>query len=127
MRSFNWVFATAITVFAAACANPTQTKLEGRWIGESISNLEASQLAAAMGWVRGASFEFSGSNLTVAIPTELPRSGEYEIVSADDTQVVIAVQRPDGVSDSARLVFQGQDQLRWDIGQGREILMRRMN
>ena len=45
-------------------------KLEGRWLGESVENFDAKEMAAATGWARGLSLEFSGTHLTVAVPAD---------------------------------------------------------
>lgn len=120
--------AVPVALFAvSACANPVARKLEGRWTGDTITNLDAAQLPSAIGWVRGTSFEFAGGNVTVAIPTELPRSGEYEVTSATDTEALLAVRRPDGAIDSLALKFDGDQHLRWQVGGGREIILRRID
>jgi hypothetical protein len=111
----------------SACANPVSRKLEGRWIGDTITNLDAMQLPSAIGWVRGTSFEFAGGNVTVAVPTELPRSGEYEVVSGSDTEAMLSVRRPDGAIDALQLKFDGDEHLRWQVGGGREIILRRID
>ncbi|HWZ90859.1 MAG TPA: hypothetical protein VNW92_18485, partial [Polyangiaceae bacterium] len=46
------------------CGNPIARKLEGRWLGESVENFDAKDVAAATGWARGLSLEFSGTHLT---------------------------------------------------------------
>lgn len=125
MKHALWMFLAALTL--SACANPAQEKLQGRWIGDSITNVDVAQLPAAIGWVRGASFEFAGSHITVAIPTELPQTADYEVVQGDDSEAVVAVHRPDGAVDTARFSFDSERQMRWHIGDGRDVIMRRMD
>jgi hypothetical protein len=61
----------ALMLGVAGCSgHPVQSKLAGRWHGESVENVDGEVLAAATGWAKGASFEFAGSTLTVAIPAE---------------------------------------------------------
>ena len=47
--------------------HPIQRKLEGRWIGQEVENVREDLVAQATGWAKGASFEFSGSAITVAV------------------------------------------------------------
>src|SRR5690242_13087360 len=63
------------------CNHPVQRTLEGRWMGESVENFDDEVAAAANGWARGTSLEFAGSELTVAIPAEEPRTAHYDVVS----------------------------------------------
>ena len=109
------------------CSTSVQRQLEGRWLGEQIENVSGTQLASATGWVRGTSFEFSGSNMTVTIPTEMPRTGPYEIERAEDKNLVIAVRTPNGALDRAMLSLDAADRLRWHVGNGSSILMRRVD
>ena len=84
----------------AGCGNPVQRKLEGRWLGESVENFDAKDVAAATGWARGLSLEFSGTRLTVAVPAEEPRTGKYKVASVHENDVELAVTRVDGVVDT---------------------------
>ena len=96
-------------------------------MGESVQNVDPSQIAAVTGWVRGTSFEFSGSNVTVTIPTELPRTAPYEIARTDEKHMVVAIRNPNGALDTATLSLQTADTLLWHIGNGRSIQMRRVD
>jgi hypothetical protein len=96
-------------------------------MGESVQNVGPSQIAAVTGWVRGTSFEFSGSNVTVTIPTELPRTAPYEIARADERHLVLAIRNPNGALDTATFTLDPPDTLRWHIGEGRSIQMRRVD
>jgi hypothetical protein len=107
------------------CSDPLPDRLHGRWFGDSLVNVDAEYLAAATGWARGTSFEFTGSNVTITIPTEMPRTAPYEVVKAEDDSVTIAVRRDDGRLDMATLTFVRTHLLRWYIGEGRAMLMRR--
>ena len=66
---------------ATGCAHPMQRKLEGRWLGDSVENFDSELVAAATGWAKGTSMEFSGSNMTVAVPAEEPTPGISTSVS----------------------------------------------
>jgi hypothetical protein len=109
----------------AGCGNPIQRKLEGRWLGESVENFDAKDVAAATGWARGLSLEFSGSRLTVAVPAEEPRTGKYKVQSAHESDVELAVTRADGAVDTASLKLDDDRSLRFMIGDTRAIVLRR--
>lgn len=114
-----------LAVVGTGCGHPIQRKLEGRWIGEGVENFDDDVAAAATGWAKGTSLEFSGANLTVAIPAEEPRSGAYKVVSVHQTDVQLAVKRGDGSADKLQLKLDDERSMRWNLGQGRMLLLRR--
>src|SRR5688572_3289388 len=89
----------------SGCSGSWTRKLEGRWFGEGLVNVDTSQLAAATAWARGMSFEFTSSHVTVTIPTELPRVAPYEVVEGEERDLTIAVLRPDGQRDMAQFTL----------------------
>jgi hypothetical protein len=109
----------------AGCGNPVQRKLEGRWLGESVENFDAKDVAAATGWARGLSLEFSGTRLTVAVPAEEPRTGKYKVASVHENDVQLAVTRVDGAVDTASLKLDDERSLRFMVGDTRAIVLRR--
>jgi hypothetical protein len=109
----------------AGCGNPVQRKLEGRWLGESVENFDAKDVAAATGWARGLSLEFSGARLTVAVPAEEPRTGKYKVASVHENDVELAVTRLDGAVDNASFKLDDERSLRFMIGDTRAIVLRR--
>lgn len=109
----------------AGCGNPMQRKLEGRWLGESVENFDAKDMAAATGWARGLSLEFSGTRLTVAVPAEEPRTGKYNVRNVHDNEVELAVTRLDGAVDTANFKLDDERSLRFMIGNQRAIVLRR--
>src|SRR6478735_5961001 len=121
--SFGLVLGGALLL--AGCGNPVQRKLEGRWLGESVENFDAKDVAAATGWARGLSLEFSGARLTVAVPAEEPRTGKYKVASVHENDVELAVTRLDGAVDSASLKLDDERSLRFMIGDTRAIVLRR--
>jgi hypothetical protein len=118
-----WLLSAAL--FLAACGNPVQRKLEGRWLGESVENFEARDMAAATGWARGLSFEFAGTRLTVAVPAEEPRTGKYQVASVHENDVQLAVTRPDGAVDTASFKLDDERSVRFMIGDNRAVVLRR--
>jgi hypothetical protein len=116
--------ALAITLPAAAgCEKSPRDKLQGRWLGDSIENVPVSQLQKATGWVRGTQIEFSGNKVTVTIPAETPRSGSFKVSRKDDETLLVSFNRDEGGHDEAEMMLVGDQQLRWRIGEGREIVM----
>ena len=109
----------------AGCGNPVQRKLEGRWLGESVENFDAKDMAAATGWACGLSLEFSGTKLTVAIPAEEPRVGKYKVASVNENDVQLAVTRADGAVDNASFKLDDERSLRFMIGDNRAVVLRR--
>jgi len=109
----------------AGCGNPVQRKLEGRWLGESVENFDAKEMAAATGWARGLSLEFSGTHLTVAVPAEEPRTGKYKVASVHENDVELAVTRLDGAVDTASFKLDDDRSLRFMVGDNRAVVLRR--
>jgi hypothetical protein len=112
-------------VISTGCGHPVQRSLEGRWLGEAVENFQDSQLAAATGWARGLSFEFAGSSMTVAVPAEEPRSGRYKVSSVHESDVRLAVTTKDGKSTPVVLKLDSDHSMRWMLGQGRSVVLRR--
>jgi len=111
----------------AACSHPVQRRLEGRWIGESIENVDQSFLAGATGWAKGMSFEFAGDKLTVIIPAEEPRTGTYTVASVHDERVILQAKRPDGTFDPVELRLQDEHSLQWILPSGASVRLRKAN
>src|SRR4051812_12669707 len=107
------------------CGNPVQRKLEGRWLGESVENFDSRDVAAATGWARGLSMEFSGTRLTVVVPAEEPRTGKYKVATVRENDVQLAVTRTDGAVDTASFKLDDERSLRFMIGDTRAIVLRR--
>jgi hypothetical protein len=114
-----------LAVVGTGCGHPIQRKLEGRWIGEGVENFDDTAAAVATGWAKGTSFEFAGSSLTIAIPAEEPRSAGYKVVSVHQNDVHLAVLGPNGKKDSLRLKLDDERSIRWMLGAGRALLLRR--
>lgn len=127
-RSAQFRLGILIVVAAAtACGHPVQRRLEGRWIGESVENVNSSFLAAATGWVKGTSFEFAGERITVIIPAEDPRTGTYSVASVHDDRVMLQAKRADGTLDAVDLKLQDEHSLQWLLPSGALIRLRKAN
>jgi hypothetical protein len=110
---------------STGCGHPVQRSLEGRWLGEAVENFQDSQLAAATGWARGLSFEFAGSSVTVAVPAEEARTGRYQVSSVHESDVRLAFTSKDGKSSTALFKLDNDHSIRWMLGQGRSVVLRR--
>ena len=108
-----------------ACGHPVQNKPEGRWVGDSVENFDDGHVAIATGWAKGASFEFSGATITVAIPAEDPRTASYKVATVRENAVELAVMRKDGSKDKMRLKLDSEHSIRWMLSDERAIVLRR--
>jgi hypothetical protein len=107
----------------AGCEKAPRDRLQGRWLGESIENVSASQQTKATGWVKGTAIEFSGNKVTVTIPAETPRSGTFKVTRKDNDVLLVSFLREEGGRDEAEMQLTPEGALRWRIGEGREIVM----
>ena len=123
MRARHALLLTLALPFATGCEKTTKERLEGRWLGESVENAPAAQAAQIGGWVKGAAIEFVGSKATITIPAESPRTGGYQITKDDGQSLVLAFSRAEGGKDEARFRFVGEDQLRWTLPEGPEVVL----
>jgi hypothetical protein len=114
-----------ILAISTGCGHPVQRSLEGRWLGDSVENFEDSQLAAATGWARGLSFEFAGSTVTVAVPAEEARTGRYQVGNVHQSDVRLAFTAKDGKTSTALFKLDNDHSIRWMLGQGRAVVLRR--
>jgi hypothetical protein len=118
------VLAAAVCILTG-CDDTPKERLEGRWIGERVDSFHPAQAPRAAGWATGLSFTFKGSRVTVAIPAESPRRGTYKIAQATKDELRLRFLRPTGAADEATFRFEGEDQLRWMLGDGRSIVLRK--
>ncbi len=125
-RSFRFAALLLPLVSVVACSKGPQDKLQGKWVGNAIENVPPDQLERAGGWVKAASFEFKGSKMTVNVPAEEPRTGEFKVARAQGNRFTLHVSRPDGTSDEAALVLADENTLSWDVGNERVVKLRRV-
>jgi hypothetical protein len=107
------------------CKSTPKDRLQGRWVGEGLENFASAQAARAMGWVRGTSFEFRGNRVTVTVPAESPRQGTFSISQQGADTMRVAFVRPQGTRDEVELQFVEPDLVRWNLGDGRGIRLRK--
>ncbi len=118
-------FTIILALQMLGCEITPKERLQGRWVGERVESFRPPQATRAAGWVTGTSFEFQGSRVTVTIPAEGPRKGTYKITSIDDDELSISFLRPEGARDEAAFQFEGDTHLRWKLGDGRSVLLRK--
>ncbi len=120
--------ALAMTIpVVGGCESTPKERLEGRWVGERADNFRPEHSERVAGWVTGTSFEFKGSRVTVSIPAESPRQGTFKIARATDHELQVAFLRAHGAQDEVTFLFEGDDRLRWMLGDGRSIVLRRVD
>jgi hypothetical protein len=108
------------------CEKSPRDKLQGEWDGVSIDNCPPGEVAHATSWVKGTAFTFTGNKVKVTIPAESPQSGSWKIAKADPTGMTLTFLREDGTSyGEAELKMVGERELRWNIGNGREVVMQK--
>jgi major membrane immunogen (membrane-anchored lipoprotein) len=126
MRHTLLVAAIAVAALSSGCSKDPKTRLQGKWLGDSITHVDGAQSASALAWVQGVTFEFSGTKMTVTVPNEQPRVGEFDIEDARKDRVTIRVARDSGGTDSTTFRFAQEDRLHWDLGDGREVVLTRL-
>ncbi len=112
-------------VTLSGCKDTPKERLEGRWVGERVENFRADQEGRAAGWAKGTSFEFKGSRVTVSIPAESPRTGTYRVTALSENDLKVTFLRPHGSKDEVEMQLNDKDQLRWKLGDGRSVIMRK--
>ncbi len=114
-----------LILLMSGCAQSPTQRLQGRWVGESLEKFPTDQIKRAEDWAAGTSFSFDGRRVTVAIATEPPRRGTFEIAKVDTTRIHLRFLRPHGAKDDVHFEFIGKERLRWSLGDGRSIVLRK--
>lgn len=117
--------AITLSTATAGCEKTPKDRLQGRWLGESIENAPEAQLAKSTGWVKGTAIEFAGNKVTVTIPAESPRSGQFKVSKVEGDMMTLSFLREEGGRDEADFRLVGNETLRWSIGSGREIVLQK--
>jgi len=90
-----------------------------------VERFPADQAGRAAGWATGTTFSFDGRRVTVAIPTEPPRRGTFEVAKVDSERLHLRFLRPHGMKDEVFFEFIDESRLRWTLSQGRSIVLRK--
>ena len=120
---FKLIFVAGLTATLSGCAHPAERALQGHWQGHSVENFNDGEVAAATGWARGTSFDFSGTHLTISVPAEHPRAGTYRLRAIKDRTVTLAVLGADGSESEMSLIVDDETSLRWQLGEGRTMVL----
>lgn len=125
MRSLLSFVLVLMVPVLVGCEDTPKERLEGRWVGERVENFGGGQHARVLGWAKGTSFEFTGNRVTVSIPAESPRQGTFKIAKIDGDQLTVSFLRPHGAADEVTFRFEGEDEMRWLLDDGRSIVLRK--
>jgi len=109
----------------SGCGHPAERALQGLWFGTSVENFDEDSVAAATGWARGTSMEFSGRRLRVTLPAKPPRVGVYELAKIQDRTVTLNVLGSDGESSELELIVDDADSMRWVMDEGRAMVLKK--
>jgi hypothetical protein len=109
----------------SGCGHPLERKLEGRWLGQNVENFDDREMAAATGWAKGLLFEFAGASLTVSIPAEEPRTANYSVASVHHNDVRLNVEHKGQKPDTVVLKLDDEESMRWMVGEGRSVVLRK--
>jgi len=117
------VLLVTVALSSLGCERTPKDRLQGRWLGEGVDRANGAAADKANGWVKGTALEFSGSRVTVTIPAETPRTGTFQVTQVEGDRVTVSFRREEGGRDEARFRFVDDRSLRWDIGNGREVVL----
>lgn len=121
--SMTLALAAIVLPVATGCQKTPRDKLQGRWLGEAVESFPTEQVPKATGWVKGTAIEFAGNKVTVTVPAETPRTGTFKVARVEGERVIVAFARPEGGTDEAAFRLVNEGTMRWDVGNGREIVM----
>lgn len=124
-----FLVASSLVVLAAAaslggCNKSPRDKLQGKWVGETVGQVHASQQGQAETWAKNTHLEFAGNKVTVSVPAESPRSGTFKIAKVDGNEMDLLFKRPEGSEDKTRVRMNEDGKMVWMLG-GTEMVMRR--
>jgi len=126
MRNLLMCVALVFPLCLNGCSKDPKERLQGKWGGQTVKQIDESQKAEATTWAQGVRFEFDKNKMTVSLPSDQPRSGDFDIEDVSGDKLTVRVARESGGSDTAALRFEGS-KLVWDVGSGREVVMTRVD
>ena len=116
MRARLLTVAIAIPLLAA-CQKSPRERLQGKWRGVGVERLSGAQAKSAEGWARQTTIEFSGADVTVAVPAEAPQKGTYSVAKIEGDHVTVHFKRADKThDDAAEFQFTPDGKLVWSLG-----------
>lgn len=107
----------------SACAHPAQEALQGHWNGQNVENFRPEELAAATGWARGTSLHFQGSRVTIRVPDAEAKSGTFRLASIEQRRVTLDIVDTQAARSELVLIVDDDQHLRWDLGEGRTLVL----
>ncbi|NUP14364.1 MAG: hypothetical protein HOW73_50675 [Polyangiaceae bacterium] len=116
-------FALLLATSLVGCEKSPRDRLEGKWIGDGVAQVHATQAGRADEWAKQVQVEFKGSNVTIAIPAEEARSGTFKVTKTEGKDMDVVFKRKAGGEDRSRLTLLEDDKLRWTLANGIELLM----
>lgn len=108
-----------------SCSHPAERALQGRWHGISVENFEQDEIAAATGWARGTTFFFKGNLLRITVPAQETRAGVFRLTAIEERQVSLTILDKNGEESDLDLIVDDSESLRWVLGEGRTLILRR--
>lgn len=126
MRATWWMLAGLALFSLTGCSKGPQERLQGKWVGDSISNIPPEQEARATGWARHTSFLFEGEKMTVALPAGESRTGAFKVERSNGNKVMLKIDRGNGEADEATLTMVNENAFKWDIGNERSVKFTRV-
>jgi hypothetical protein len=108
------------------CEKSPRDKLQGKWVGEAVTQVHPTQQARAEGWARGTQLEFSGNRVTISVPAESPRTGTFKVEKEKGENLDVVFKRSGGGDDRTKLAFSEDGKLLWTLGGGVQVVLRRM-
>lgn len=123
------VVLAALVVAASSlvgCSKGPQDRLQGKWVGESITNIPPDQEARASGWVKHTSFAFQGDKMTVALPAGESRTGTFKVERASGNRITVKIDRGGNEPDEATFTMLSESAFKWDIGNDRSVKFTRV-
>lgn len=126
MRATWWMMAGLAMFSLVGCSKGPQERLQGKWVGDSVSNVPPEQEAQATGWARHTSFLFEGNKMTVALPAGESRTGVFQVDRNNGKKITLKVDRGNGEMDEAALTMVNENTIKWDIGNERSVQFTRI-
>lgn len=117
-------FGCVALVALMGCNKSPRDRLQGKWVGESVGPIHASQRGEAETWARNTRLEFAGNKVTVSVPAESPRSGTFKVARVDEREMDLVFKRPEGGEDKTRVRMNEDGKMVWVMG-STELVMHR--
>ena len=112
-----------------ACHKNPKDLIQGRWQGQNIveQGRGVGLPLDTLNWAKSFAIEFQGSQATVSVPAESPRSGKFKVIRKEDNLLTLQFTRPGGTYDESlfRMDADGKT-LYWLWKEGSELVMHKV-